>query len=132
MGHQGDYNIFLDDENEEFGGDGNGHDLPPIPPPQGTYWPYNNMPLAGPPAPPSTGESTDPRMSSLALSYGDEPKTPPVPKEPTPPVSQKQPELFDYDEDYQGLAYGRGPLGDPAFFQDPRRVPRPMATPERP
>ena len=31
VGHQGDYNIFLDDENEEFGGDGNGHNLPPIP-----------------------------------------------------------------------------------------------------
>ena len=82
------------------------------------------MPPAGPPAPPSTGKSTDPRMSSAALSYGDEPKTPPVPREPTPPVSQEQPELFDYDEDYKGLAYGRGPLGDPI------RVPRPFATPE--
>ena len=89
------------------------------------------MLLAGPPAPPSTGESTDSRMSSPALSYGDEPKTP-VPKELTPPVSQEQPELFDYDKDYQGLAYGRGRLGDPAFFQDPRRVPRPMATPKQP
>ena len=85
---------------------------------------------AGPPVPPSTGGSTDPRVSLLALSYGDEPKTPPVPKEPTPPVSQEQPELFDYDEDYHGLAYGRGPNGDPAFFRDPIRVPRPMATPE--
>ena len=82
--------------------------------------------------PPSTGESTDPCMSSPALSYGDEPKTPLVPKEPTPPVSQEQPELFDYDEDYQGLAYGRGPRGDPVFFEEPRRVPRPIATPEQP
>ena len=57
------------------------------------------MPLAGFPAPPSTGESTNPCESSPALSYGDEPKTPPVPREPTPPVSQEQPELFDYDED---------------------------------
>ena len=127
VGQQGEYNIPPDDENEEFGGSGNGHGLPPIPPPQGTYQPYNNMPPAGPSAPPSTGESTDPHMS-----YGDEQKTPPVPREPTPPVPQEQPELFDYDEDYSGLAFGRGADGGPAFFGEPRRVPRPMATPEWP
>ena len=77
------------------------------------------MLLAGPPAPPSTRESKDSHVSSPALSYGDEPKTPPVPREPTPPVSQEQPELFDYDEDYHSLAYGRGPNGEPAFFKDP-------------
>ena len=132
VGQQGEYNIPPDDENEEFGGDGNGRHLPPIPPPQGTYRPYNNLPLAGPPVPPSTTESTDPRMSSPALSYGDKPKTPLVPRELTPPVPQEQPELFDYDEDYKGLAYGRKPNGSPAFFDQPRRVPRLMATPELP
>ena len=130
MGQQGEYNIPLDDENEEFGSDGNGHNLPPIPPPQGTYWPYNNMPPAGPPAPPSTGESTDPRMSSPALSYGDEPKTPPVPRELTPPVAQEQPELFNYDEDYMGLPFFWKADRSPGFLDTPRRVPRPMATPE--
>ena len=33
VGQQCEYNIPLDDENEEFRGDGNGRDLPPIPPP---------------------------------------------------------------------------------------------------
>ena len=33
VGQQGEYNVPPDDENEEFGGDGNGRDLPPIPPP---------------------------------------------------------------------------------------------------
>ena len=132
VGQQGEYNIPPDDENEEFGGNGNGCDLLPIPLPRGTYWSYNNMPLAGPPVPPSTEESADPCMSSPALSYGDEPKTPLVPRELTPPVPQEQPELFDYDEDYSGLAYVRTPDSLPAFIGTPRRVPRPMATPERP
>ena len=39
-------------------------------------------------------------------------------------MPQEQPELFNYDEDYSD--------GSPAFFTDPRRVPRPMATPESP
>ena len=82
--------------------------------------------------PPSTGESTDPHVSSPALLYSDEPKPPPVPRELTPPVPQEQPELFDYDEDYSGLAFGRGPDGSPAFFKRPRRVLGPMATPEQP
>ena len=34
VGQQGEYNVPPDDENEEFGGDGNGCDLPPIPPPR--------------------------------------------------------------------------------------------------
>ena len=81
------------------------------------------MPPAGPPAPPSTGESTDPRVSSLALSYGDEPKTSPVPRELTPPVPQEQPERFDYDEDYQGLPFSWRADQTPLFFDPPSRVP---------
>ena len=107
------------------------HDLLPIPPPQGTYWPYNNMPPAGPPVLPSTGESTDPHMSSLALLYGDEPKTPLVPRELTPPVPQEPVELFDYDEDYSGIPWSGTP-DEPHFVMPPRRVPRQMATPEQP
>ena len=85
---------------------------------------------AGPSAPPSTGESADPCMLSPALSYGDEPKTPLVHREPTSPVAQEQPELFDYDEDYTGIPFFLRSDRSPVFFDPPRKVPRPMATPE--
>ena len=128
---QGEHNGPPDNENEDYGGG-----LPPIP--------YHPMAPQGPPAyqqpPPPPLVVSSGRGSPLwspyrddedDLSYKTKTPTPPVLREPTPPVPQEPQDIFSYDENYSRVPFSWHE-GEPKFLFEPKRVPRPFATPEHP